>query len=367
MKKLLFAAYDMNVGGIETALLNLLNYLADKNYDLTLVLERKQGTFLKDLDAKINVLEYKPTGIRFLLLRKIINAIKRLKFIIKYKNKFDFSASFATYSKMASFVSRTASKNCTLWGHADYLELFKQNKEEMKEFFEGIQYDKFRNIIFVSKKACKTFTEVFPEMKGKVIFCNNLIDYKKIINMSKEEVDDKKEKYTFINVGRHDEIQKKLTRILEAAEMLKEDNLDFKILFVGEGKDTREYKKMANRSELRDNVEFLGVKKNPYPYIALADAVILTSDYEGYPVVFLEALTLNKPIITTDVADATEDIDNKFGVVVEKDVNQIYIAMKEFIQNGYNIKEEFNPEKYNEEIIKKLELIFNNFIDNKYL
>ncbi|MCI9286518.1 MAG: glycosyltransferase [Clostridia bacterium] len=361
MKKLLFAAYDMSVGGIETALLTLLNYLADKDYKITLVLERKQGIFLKDLNTKINVVEYKPASIRFLPIRKFINSIKRLKFIIKYKNKFDFSASFATYSKVASFTSRTASKNCALWGHADYFELFRQNKNEMKDFFEGIKYDEFKTIIFVSKKACNTFIEVFPQMKNKVVFCNNLINYKKIQNMSKEETDYKKDKYTFINVGRHDETQKKLTRIIEAAEMLKEDNLDFKILFVGEGKDTSKYKKIANRSELRDNVEFLGVKKNPYPYIKLADAVILTSDYEGYPVVFLEALILNKPIITTDVADAVDDINDKFGKVVKKDENDIYMAMKEFITKGYEIKEQFNPEEYNNDIIKKLESIFNEY------
>ncbi len=361
MKKLLFAAYDMSVGGIETALLTLLNYLADKDYKITLVLERKQGIFLKDLNTKINVVEYKPASIRFLPIRKFINSIKRLKFIIKYKNKFDFSASFATYSKVASFTSRTASKNCALWGHADYFELFRQNKNEMKDFFEGIKYDEFKTIIFVSKKACNTFIEVFPQMKNKVVFCNNLINYKKIQNMSKEKTDYKKDKYTFINVGRHDETQKKLTRIIEAAEMLKEDNLDFKILFVGEGKDTSKYKKIANRSELRDNVEFLGVKKNPYPYIKLADAVILTSDYEGYPVVFLEALILNKPIITTDVADAVDDINDKFGKVVKKDENDIYMAMKEFITKGYEIKEQFNPEEYNNDIIKKLESIFNEY------
>ena len=49
---------------------------------------------------------------------------------------------------------------------------------------------------------------------------------------------------------------------------------------------------------LEDNIKFLGKKKNPYPYYKLADAVVLSSDYEGYPVVFLESYILNKPIIT---------------------------------------------------------------------
>ena len=45
MKKLLFAAYSLDVGGIETALITLLKELCDK-YEITLALEKKQGIFL---------------------------------------------------------------------------------------------------------------------------------------------------------------------------------------------------------------------------------------------------------------------------------------------------------------------------------
>lgn len=359
MKKLLFAAVDMNVGGIETALLTLLNYLIDIGYDITLVLEKKQGAFLQDLNSKIKAIEYKPSNCKNVFLRKAINFIKRINFILKYKNKFDFSASFATYSNMASFVARTASKNNTLWGHADYLELFKQDKEKVKAFFDNLHCQEFKNIIFVSKKAGETFTKIYPDLKERVSYCNNLIDYKKIQNLAQETIETTKDTYTFVNVGRHDELQKKLTRIIKATEMLKQDNMKFKILFIGNGKDTITYKKMVEEYKLQEQIEFLGSKKNPYPYMKMADAILLSSDYEGYPVVFIEALTLNKPIITTNISDAMEDIDNKYGKVIEKDENELYKAMKEFIQNGYEIKEKFDPEKYNQEIIEKLEKIIN--------
>lgn len=358
MKKLLFAAVDMNVGGIETALLTLINYLVGK-YDITLVLEKKQGVFLQDLNPKIKIIEYKPSNCKNVFLRKLINSIKRIKFILKYKNKFDFSASFATYSNMASFVARTASKNNALWGHADYLELFKQDKEKVKAFFDNLHCREFKNIISVSKRASETFTQIYPEMKEKVVCCNNLIDYKKIQTLSQETIQTSKDTYTFVNVGRHDEVQKKLTRIIEAAKMLKQDDMSFKILFIGDGKDTITYIKMVEKYKLQEQIEFVGAKKNPYPYMKMADAVLLTSDYEGYPVVFIEALTLNKPIITTNVSDAMDDINNKYGKVIKKDENELYKTMKEFIQNGYEIKEKFDPEKYNQEIIKKLEKIIN--------
>ena len=45
MKKILFSAYSMDVGGIETALITLLKNIKDK-YKITLVLEKKEGIFL---------------------------------------------------------------------------------------------------------------------------------------------------------------------------------------------------------------------------------------------------------------------------------------------------------------------------------
>ena len=46
MKKLLFAAHNLDLGGIETALVTLANYLSEKGYDVTIALEKKEGVFL---------------------------------------------------------------------------------------------------------------------------------------------------------------------------------------------------------------------------------------------------------------------------------------------------------------------------------
>lgn len=362
MKKLLFAAVDMDVGGIENALLTLLNYLVEKGYNITLVLEKRQGVFLDNLDNRINIIQYTPTKSKNIFIRKSINLMKRILFAIRYRSKFDFSASFATYSRIASFVARIASNNSVLWGHADYLELFNGDEEKVKEFFNELHYDDFRRIVFVSKKACQSFIHVYPNVKDRVLFCNNLVDYEKIKDLANETIKKEKEKYTFVNVGRHDEVQKKLTRIIEATKMLKEDNLDFEVLFIGEGKDTKLYKKLVEKFGVQNEIKFLGLKKNPYPYMKLADSIILSSDYEGYPVVFLEALILNKPIITTNVADAIQDINGKYGKVVDKTTKDLYKVMKQFIEHGYEIEYKFNPEEYNKEIMENLENLINNRI-----
>ena len=364
MKKLFFATHNLDLGGIETALVTLVNYLSEKGYDITIALEKKEGVFLGRLSKEIKVVEYNTNNNKNVILRKICNLYNRLKFIIKYKNKFDFSASFATYSLASSFMARTASQNSALWCHADYLTLYQGNKEEVKSFFKNVTCEEFKHIVFVSKEGTNSFIEIFPELKDKVITCNNLINGEDIIEKSKKSIIEeniqelkKEEIPIFLNVGRHDEKQKKLTRIIEVSKKLKEENLKFKVLFIGDGQDTKLYQEKVKEYDLQDTILFLGRKENPYPYFIMSDCIILSSEYEGYPVVYLESFVLHKPIITTKVSDY-EQVEDGRGMVVEKDTQSIYMAMKEFIQNGYELKNSFDYETYNENIVKTLEAIF---------
>lgn len=366
MKKLLFAAVTLDVGGIETALVTLLNYLAEEKknnnykYDITLVLEKKQGLFLDTLSPRVKIIEFKPCAIKFTPIRKIINFIKQRKFSKKNKNKYNFSASYATYSLSNSFVARTASQNSSLWCHMDYLEQFKGNQNKVKDFFNEKHFQQFKNIVFVSESGKDNFIKVFPNTTKNVIWINNLIDYKSILEKSKQVVNINKEKDTtiFLNLGRHEEEQKKLSKIIYASEKLKNDNLKFKVLFIGDGKDTKMYENMVKEKKLDDCINFLGRMKNPYPYIKHADGIVVSSDYEGSPVVFTEAMVLNIPVITTNVSGSNQ-IENKFGIVTDKTEESIYRAMKEFIKNRFTIKQAFNAEEYNEDIIRKIESLIN--------
>ena len=75
-KKLLFTAYSLGLGGIEKALVNLLNRLDYKKYDVTLILEKKEGIFLEQIPKEVKVLEYKISDNKIVILRKIYNRLK---------------------------------------------------------------------------------------------------------------------------------------------------------------------------------------------------------------------------------------------------------------------------------------------------
>lgn len=360
-KKILFSAYSLELGGIETALVSLANYLSDLGYKITIVLEKKCGVLLNELNENIEVIEYSPSYNK--VFGKGINAIKRMKFISQYKNRFDASFAYATYCKMAAFTASVASENCNLWVHSSYLDIFNNNTDEYKSFFNSLNIDKFRNIIFVSNKSKNEFEKIMG--RTNTVLCNNIIDCEKILNLSNESIEnnqiniDNNNTFKFLYVGRITEDSKKVSRLIECSEILKNDNYKFKLFVIGNGKDLKTLMQQAEEKGLKDYIIFLGEKSNPYPYFKISDALLLVSENEGYPVVFNEAKILGLPIITTDVSDSKTDIDNKFGVVCEQSAQSIADAMKKFIEEGKNSicskMDKFDCKEYNTEIARKIE------------
>lgn len=359
-KKLLFTAHSLSLGGIEKALVNLLNTLDEEKYDITLVLERKEGIFLEELPKHVHVIEYQLNHSKNILIRKIKNRLHLWKWKIEHKNKYDFAISFATYSIPGACIALNASKHNALWIHNNYYQLYNENVKEMKKFFRRIKMRKFQHHVYVSYDNMNTMLKYFPQYQKRSIVCNNIIDYQTIRKESEEEISIKKNGITFVNVGRHEEHQKRLSRIIDACDRLKREGYQFQVWFVGDGVNHKKYMEQVKALQLDDVILFLGKQKNPYPYYRLSDAVLLSSKYEGYPVVFVEAMTLNKPIVTTAVSDYRE-IENKYGIVVENNASAIYRGMKQFLDHSFVIQKPFDPQEFNQQMKE----IFENLVEGK--
>ena len=112
---------------------------------------------------------------------------------------------------------------------------------------------------------------------------------------------------------------------------------------------------MINELNVNDIVYLLGKKVNPYPYIKNSSALIRSSAYEGYGIVIDEARILNIPVISTDVADAKEIMNEGYGILCENSDDGVYNGMKKFLDEGYLITNKFNYNKFNDEMDTKLE------------
>ena len=108
---------------------------------------------------------------------------------------------------------------------------------------------------------------------------------------------------------------------------------------VGDGPDRKKYEDLVKKEKVTSRVKFLGRKKNPYPYMKMADYILMTSDYEGFPVIYLEAITLQKPLITTiDVSDDKLQIGKDYAYIISKDQKEMTKQIKEIIKKTSKVK-----------------------------
>ena len=86
--------------------------------------------------------------------------------------------------------------------------------------------------------------------------------------------------------------------------------LKFNLLILGSGPEKNNLKQLIYSYGLNDKIKIISYKKNPYPYIKACDFLILSSFYEGYPNVLIEAGCLNKLIISSSCKTGPKEIIN---------------------------------------------------------
>lgn len=355
-KDLLFTDKNLEIGGIETAQVNLLNSLDYKKYNVTLILEEKKGILLSRLNKNVKVKELKVSNNRIVILRKIINVTRKLIFkIFNYQN-FDFSCCYTTYSYSCNKIAKLASINNAFYVHSDYSNIYK-NESEFREFFDSRKVSEYKHIIFVSNESKNSFLKYYKSLEEKTSVLNNLVNIKEIIKKSNEEISRKrvKSKKLFVFVGRLDDSSKKLKRAIDLAKEIDE----IELWIIGDGPDKEMYTKYTEKLGLEKRVTFFGKKENPYPFMKVADYIILTSDYEGFPVIYLEALVLNKKIVTTiQTSDDLLNI-NDYAYIISKDSKKMVEEVKEILKKDCKNKK-INLDEIQNTRIRQLEAIINN-------
>lgn len=310
-KKIVFFSKNMKIGGMEKALVMLLNSFDFSKYEITLILEEKEGVLLGQLDDRIRVEEYRMSQSTVVPIRKAYNLLHRKLWSLKNRGKYDFSCSYATYSVIGSRLAQIASRNSALYVHSDYYSYFKGDQDQINAYFRELRAAEFKHILFVSNEAKSRLEDVYDGDVNHFQVISNLIEYENISAMSEEIAIEEKprDKDLIVFVGRLDDGSKNLKRLINSFRIVAERSDAFELWIVGGGPAYEMCSELIEAHDLQGQVKLLGEKKNPYPYIRMADCVILTSNYEGYPVLYNECLVLGTPIMTTiPVSDRFVDI-----------------------------------------------------------
>lgn len=338
MEKILFITGQLNGGGAERVLLDILHHFDYNRYNVTLCQIIPGGTLADEVPTEVKrisvwkgyTLGYKLAyrisnwlGIDYFLRRKLKSAIR---------DKYDLVISFLEGMPLKMHAILNPDAINVSWVHSDLL----RDPYEAKQFRPGEEicaYNKMDKIICVSTSAKESFNTRFTDVYTPVDVIYNPIDKEKIISFASEQ-DILYDKFTIVTVGRLCE-QKCMDRIIRLASKLKSDGYNnIQFLIIGDGYLRGNLDKMVQELNINDMVKFMGFMRNPFPYVKNADLFLSCSGFEGFSLVICEAMCLGVPIVSTRTTGPDEILeDNKYGLLCNHDDESIYNAVKELIDN----------------------------------
>ncbi|ASK64450.1 glycosyl transferase [Virgibacillus phasianinus] len=364
-KNIVFMLINMNVGGTEKALLNMISEIPKSEYDITILMLEKYGGFLNSIPSEVNV-EYvkeycelkevlnrppKEVALNLLKRGKICGTIGLLftqllskflknrsiffKYVLKnvpgLKSEYDIAVAYAGPMDFISYfvIHKIKAKKKVQWIHFDVSKIgFNIN-------FAVKIYKYFDRIYVVSDEARKKLIKLAPSTKEKSEVFLNVVSSNIIKKQSLEGEGfrDNYEGHRILTVGRlaNEKGQDIAIRVL--ARLVKE-GYKVKWYCLGEGSSRTEYERLIKEYNVQDKFILLGSNPNPYPYMDQCDIYVQPSRYEGYCITLAEARALQKPIITTNFTGAKEQIKNEItGIIVDIQEEQIYFAIKKLLNN----------------------------------
>ena len=370
MKKIIFGITGLTIGGAERVLVDLANKLS-YDYDITIFTLYAKGELEKELNenVKLKSLYNKPYKELSKLGQKLFAPLKVLllkKSIYKknIKNDYDVEIAFLEGPITRLFSVKNEKVRKIAWIHNDISLVFGQGvKSKIKKHLDEKVYDKYNDLVFVSKDNLDKFNKTYTNLKiseghKKVIY--NYIDKERIIKKSNENiyVSFDKNSINFVTVARL-VYQKGIDRLIKVHKKLIESGYEHNFHIIGDGPEREKLEKLIKENNVEETFHLLGQKENPYPYVRQADYFCLLSRFEGYGMVLEEAKILEKNIIITDTAarEAVEGYSNKY--VLENTEEGIYNGLlkvlEENMKNGKDKEKEEVKEQYdNSNIIKEV-------------
>lgn len=355
MKQILIVSHAMELGGAERSLLGLLNVLDPKRYKIDLFLLRHEGELLEYIPEYVHVLpkvaaytvlarpmkdtlregHFWLTGVRLYAKIKAARYNKKHqykdsavaleyshKYIKRYMPKinptveYDLAISFLTPHYFVA--EKVRAKKKIAWIHTDY------KKVQINIPSETVMWGKYDYIASISEEVSKSFLEVCPSLRSKLILIENILP-ERLIKRQAMELDVSKEMpviedgFRFLSIGRYC-IAKNFDNVPAICSCLLKKGFKVKWYIIGFGGDEELIRQKIAAAKMEEYVILLGKKENPYPYIRACDLYVQPSRYEGKSVTVREAQMFAKPVVITAYPTSGSQLeDGVDGVVVPMD------------------------------------------------
>ncbi len=297
MKKIAVFQSDLRVGGIQKALINMLNDLNGDQCQVDLYLFEEGSFFDLPQHPNLNIIPRKPYP--FLNRLVYFNILRRMAPVPVRDVEYDIAVDFNSYRNECSVGAVCArAKKRIMWIHND-VEIKKRNEPKYQilwHFFHK-KLRHFDAFCAVSPGIIEGFRRTSGIWDKPITAIPNHIDTGEIFRKRDMPIDFAPDpgEFNLCTMGRicH---QKGFDILLELVAQAVRRRPELHLYILGDGPDREKILAQARHLGIPDRVTLLGNQPNPFPYLAKMDAFTLTSRYEGQGLVIWEAKAVGLPL-----------------------------------------------------------------------
>ena len=348
-KRILIVNNNMQMGGIQKSLLNLLIEIC-KRYDVTLMLFSAYGDLLTKIPSEVKIvfasksfeilgtpwkeLKRKPLLALHKITVSIINKVFGKK--VAFKAISIFQRKIKGYTHVISFSHCTSKKhlsvctpefviNCVdssfkiCYIHCDYA-----NSDTAGEYNNNI-YRKFNLIACCSASVRERFLSIIPDVREKTVVARNFYDLSVVEQASHSPYDYDQKYINIISVSRLSR-EKGVFRAIKSIHMSNCPHIRYYI--IGDGPERADIEKYISENHLETQILLVGEQLNPYRFMKNADYLLVPSYHEAAPMEFDEANIPNLKIISTDTTSAREMLSSVDDIIVDNFDAQFWANLK---------------------------------------
>lgn len=336
---LVFVLPALRAGGVEKVVLALSHGFLDSGVGVDVVLACAEGEFIDNVPSRVNIINLNIPH-RFRLVRSFVPLIKyfrnrKVDVVFPLFDGFELIVIFAVFVASIGKERPLVIYSChSITKYLDSLPRYKRFFAKLFTYFSLHLADK---IIAVSNGVARDFSKRFHISLEKIKVIYNPVILEEIIRKSSEEVDHpwfNSNIPVILGVGRLNK-QKDFPTLLKAFARVRKE-IDSRLVILGEGEERKKLEKIAKELGIENNVWLPGFVDNPYKFMSRASVLVLSSEYEGFALVLVEALALGCPVVSTNCPSGLSEIleNGKYGKLVPiGDAKALALAILDTLKN----------------------------------
>jgi glycosyltransferase involved in cell wall biosynthesis len=320
LKKVCFVLPSLAGGGAERVAVQVLSALDERRWDRSMYLFRREGPYLDDLPATVRLSSAKSESRigRILELRRYIRET-RPDLVVSFLSYFTVLAAAKMAGVGARVVFVVGTPMSAFLNDADY-HWKTTSHRTLFSLITRAGYNLADAIATTSKGVSDDLMQHFGVRDGAIRVVHNPIDFAAMKTAVAEPLDAPDEHAwkhpAIVSAGRLAEA-KNYPLLIEAMALLRRRLPAARLFILGQGEQEPQLRQQIASLGLSDVVRLCGFQRNPWKYIARADVFALTSHYEGFGNVLVEAMACGVPVVVTSSPGPLEIVrDNVDGVIV---------------------------------------------------